>query len=73
MYELSPETLRREGIAVLPATLRDAIDALEADAVMRGALRAAFAETYIAAKREEWELYHGAVPRWEIDHYLDIY
>ncbi|MDB5076645.1 MAG: glutamine synthetase, type [Chloroflexi bacterium] len=73
MYELSPETLLSEGIAVLPATLSDAIDALEADEVVRSALGADFARTYIAAKREEWESYHSAVSQWEIDNYLDIY
>lgn len=73
MYEVSEETLRREGIAVLPATLKEAIDALEQDAVIRAALGEEYARTYIAAKRAEWEEYHNSISQWEIDHYVDIY
>ena len=51
MYEVSKEVLRREGIAVLPATLKDAVDALEADEVIRAALGDEYAQTYISAKR----------------------
>jgi glutamine synthetase len=46
---------------VLPATLKDAIDALEADEVIRAALRDDYAQTYISAKRAEWEEYHNFV------------
>jgi glutamine synthetase len=73
MYEVSEETLRHEGIAVLPATLKDAVDALEADEVIRAALGEEYAQTYIAAKRAEWEEYHNFVSQWEIDHYVDLY
>jgi glutamine synthetase len=73
MYEVSEETLRREGIAVLPSTLKDAVDALEADEVIRAALGDEYAQTYIAAKRAEWEEYHNFVSQWEIDHYVDLY
>src|SRR5436305_8814950 len=73
MYEVSKEVLRREGIAVLPATLKDAVDALEADEVIRAALGDEYAQTYIAAKRAEWEEYHNVVSQWEIDHYVDLY
>ena len=73
MYELSEETLRGEGIVVLPATLKEAIDALEQDEVIRAALGEEYAQTYIAAKREEWEEYHNSVSQWEIDHYVDLY
>jgi glutamine synthetase len=73
MYEVSAETLHREGIAVLPSTLKDAIDALEQDEVIQAALGAEYAKTYIAAKRAEWEEYHNFVSQWEIDHYVDMY
>ncbi len=73
MYEVSEETLRREGIAVLPANLKEAIDALEEDEVIRAALGEEYAQTYIAAKRAEWEDYHNSVSQWEIDHYVDVY
>lgn len=73
MYELSVEDREREGIAVLPATLRDAVDALEADPVIRDALGEEYARLYIAEKRAEWQSYHDAVSQWEIDRYLDLF
>jgi glutamine synthetase len=73
MYEVSEEALRREGIAVLPSTLKDALDALEADEGIRAALGDDYAQTYISAKRAEWEEYHNCVSQWEIDHYVDLY
>src|SRR5207237_2238802 len=73
MYEVIEEALRREGIAVLPSTLKDAADALEADEVIRAALGDEYAQTYITAKRAEWEEYHNVVSQWEIDHYVDLY
>ena len=73
MYEISEEALRREGIDVLPATLKEAIEALEGDEVIQAALGEEYARTYIDAKRAEWEEYHNAVSQWEIDHYVDLY
>ena len=60
-------------IGVLPSTLAEAVDALEQDTVLREALGADYAATYIAAKREEWEDYHNAVSQWEVDRYIDLY
>ena len=73
MYQLDPEEVRREGTAVLPATLAEAIDALEADDTIREALGQEYARTYIDAKRAEWDEYHNAVSQWEIDRYVDLY
>jgi glutamine synthetase len=73
MYRLSEDELKRRGIAVLPSTLKDAIDALEADEVIQAALGEEYARTYIAAKREEWEEYHNSISQWELDRYLDLY
>src|ERR671932_265857 len=46
---------------------------LAADEVIRAALGDEYAQTYIAAKRAEWEEYHNFVSQWEIDHYVDLY
>jgi glutamine synthetase len=73
MYEFTVEDLQREGIDVLPATLKDAIDALEQDPVIRAALGEDYARMYITAKRAEWEEYHNFISQWEIDRYVDLY
>ncbi len=73
MYQLDPEEVRREGTAVLPATLAEAVDALEEDDTIREALGQEYARTYIGAKRAEWDAYHNAVSQWEIDRYVDLY
>jgi len=57
----------------VPATLAEAVDALEGDSVVRAALGDDYAAAYIAAKRDEWESYHNSVSAWEIEHYVDLY
>jgi glutamine synthetase len=60
--EVDPATLpdderERLGIARLPATQEEALDALAADAVLTGALGPVLAESYLAVRRSEWETY----------------
>ncbi|GAC1429632.1 MAG: type III glutamate--ammonia ligase [Chloroflexota bacterium] len=73
MYEVSQDELAHLGITVLPATLKDAVEALEEDEVVRAALGEELAATYLAAKRAEWEDYHNSISQWEIDRYLELY
>jgi glutamine synthetase len=53
-----PEAEReRRGIRRLPATQQEALDALEADAVLMGALGSVLAGSYLAVRRSEWDAY----------------
>jgi glutamine synthetase len=53
-----PEAEReRRGISRLPATQQEALDALEADAVLTGALGSVLAGSYLAVRRSEWDAY----------------
>jgi glutamine synthetase len=53
-----PEDERaRRGIAPLPATQEEALDALEADAVLVDALGETLARSYLAVRRSEWAAY----------------
>ena len=54
----------------LPATLEDALDALEADDVLRGAMGPEIVDTFLAMKRFEAERHRTWVSDWEIDEYL---
>jgi glutamine synthetase len=60
--EVDPATLaaderERRGIRRLPATQQEALDALEADDVLTGALGPVLARSYVAVRRSEWEAY----------------
>ncbi len=73
LYEVSEAELQRRNIGFLPASLREAMDCLEQDAVVREALGETYARYFIEVKREEWRQYHTAVSQWELDHYLPVY
>jgi glutamine synthetase len=54
----------------LPASLTDALDALEADALLRDAIGASIVDTFLAMKRFEAERHRQWVSDWERDEYL---
>jgi glutamine synthetase len=56
--------------ARLPGTLEEALDALEADTVLRDALGPEIVDTFLAVKRFEIERHRAWVSDWEIDEYL---
>ena len=73
LYEITPEELKAEGIELLPASLTEAVDALEQDPVILEALGSPYAEYYIQVKRDEWKRYHDSISQWEIDTYLEAF
>ncbi len=70
MYALADADRRKRGIALLPQSLPQALDALEADPVVAGALGKPLADEFLRAKRQEWFEYHSSVSPWELDRYL---
>jgi glutamine synthetase len=60
----------RHAGARLPGTLEEALDALEADTVLRDALGPEIVDTFLAVKRFEIERHRAWVSDWEIDEYL---
>ena len=73
LYEITSEELKAEGIELLPASLTEALDALEQDPVVLEALGSPYAEYYIKVKRDEWKRYHDSISQWEIDTYLEAF
>ncbi len=73
IFTMSEREKRRLKIRQLPANLSEALDALEKDAVVRGALGEHISEHYLAAKRQEWADYISHVHPWEQQRYLDQY
>ncbi len=63
----------RQGLKQLPLSLESALDALEADELVMGALGSHASASYLRAKRQEWADYRRKVTPWEIDRYLARY
>ena len=61
---------RAEAAAGLPRTLELALDALEADDLLAGALGPEIVEPFVAVKRYEIERHRMYVSEWELDEYL---
>ncbi|MCZ6635607.1 MAG: type III glutamate--ammonia ligase [bacterium] len=73
LYEVPEEVLLGREIEFLPSTLQEALDYLEADSIVKGALGEVYADYFIEVKREEWRQYHQSVSQWELENYLAIY
>jgi len=56
----------------IPRTLGEALDALEADPVVRRALPDEMYMVFDHYKRDEWERFIGTVSEWDVKEYLDI-
>ncbi|GAA2457584.1 glutamine synthetase family protein [Actinomadura vinacea] len=55
----------------LPLTLTDALDAFEADAVVRSTFPDEMADLYLALKRDEWARFCGHITDWEYEMYTE--
>jgi glutamine synthetase len=69
-YDLQGKYLKDHGIRTLPHSLGEAIEALDKDLVMRGALGDHIYHAFRDAKLAEFERYRLAVHPWEHDAYL---
>lgn len=71
LFALGLAGIRARGIAVLPQSLGEAADALEADAVLGAALGAVLHEEFVRLKRAEAIEYARHVSDWEHQRYGD--
>ena len=67
------ETQKRPPLTMLPASLDEAVNELEADPVIKEALGAHIFDRFVSAKRQEWEDYRLEVTPWELGRYLSAY
>lgn len=72
LYEWSDAQLKEAGIGLLPQNLNDALNALEADAVITNAL-GPVADEFLKLKRMEWLEYMRHVSDWEVKSYLEFF
>jgi glutamine synthetase len=73
VYHLSPAERKALGIKTLPANLKEALDYLEADSVVRGALGEHVFENIMRLGLLEWEAYNTYVHPWEVERYINTF
>jgi len=73
LFEQPLAALRERGIGVLPQSLGEAVEALQADTVLCEALGSTLAAEFIEAKRAEWIAYARHVSDWEMQRYGDLF
>ncbi|MEP6503223.1 MAG: type III glutamate--ammonia ligase [Betaproteobacteria bacterium] len=73
LFALDLAQIRARGIPLLPQSLLEAVDALRADEVVRGALGAALADEFDRLKRLEWTAYARHVSAWELARYATAF
>ncbi|PHR24664.1 MAG: type I glutamate--ammonia ligase [Desulfotalea sp.] len=73
IFQMSPAQMDEEGIVVLPADLKEAVEAFAANPISKETLGEHIFSKFIEAKEKEWESYRIAVTDWELKEYLDIY
>ena len=73
IYQMTVRERRRHKIKELPGTLRQALEALGKDEVIRDALGSHLYEHFLEAKTIEYDQYRIAVHGWELEQYLAEY
>jgi len=73
VYHLTPGERKSLDIKTLPANLKEALDYLEADKVIREALGEHVYENIMRLGLLEWEAYNTFVHPWEIERYINNY
>ena len=70
---LPPEERASRGIARLPASLMEAVNALEADRTLTDAMGPVLANSYLAIRRADWELFSQRDAEYEIRNHFYKY
>ena len=72
VFEMTDEERRERGIALLPGSLHEAIQATEESELMRRCLGDHVFESLIKNKKIEWDAYRTHVTDFELERYLSI-
>lgn len=73
IFKMTADQMADEGIVVLPANLKEAIDEFAANPISKDTLGEHIFTKYIEAKNKEWDSFRTAVTEWELEEYLDVY
>ena len=72
VYDLTAEERKAHGIGLLPANLKEALNCLEGDKVLREALGEHVYQNIMRLGDLEWGAYNAFVHQWEIERYINI-
>jgi len=73
IFKMTAAEMEEEGISVMPANLKEAIEVLKTNPISRATLGDHIFEKYIIAKEKEWDSFRTAVTDWELKEYLVAY
>ena len=73
IYAMNRAARHEHDIHSLPADLREAIHAFEADELLTSTLGEHIVSQYVEGKRREWEEYRTVVTDWEINKYIVMF
>ena len=73
LYHFDDQMIVKHAIGSLPGTLKEALDELGRDEVVRQALGEHVYEWFVEAKMSEWDEYRKRVSPWELERYLPTY
>lgn len=72
IWHLTPKEMKKRGIKTVAGSLKEALEALRDDEVIRGALGEHFFTHFYEAKMAEYDKYRISVSQWELDQYLEV-
>ena len=73
IYRMQDTERKANHIQDLPSTLHNALKALSADPIVKGALGDHLYQSFKDSKDLEWAAYRQSVSEWERDQYLELY
>jgi glutamine synthetase len=72
LFHLNDVERKAHGIESLPGSLKEALDNLETDSIVRNALGEHVFEDFMRLGRAEWDAYRISVHDWEVKRYLNL-
>lgn len=73
IFAMSAEARAEKGIVSLPGNLKEALDEMKKDPLIKEVLGDHVYSQYIAGKTAEWDSYRTSVSEWERKHYMIAY
>jgi len=73
IYDMTKEEREAHNVKSLPATLKDALEELQEDEVIREALGEHLYTNFLEAKEIEWDMFRTTVHPWEREQYMSMY
>lgn len=71
VYEMDAKERQERGVEELPGSLRQALEELEKDEVIKSAFSPSLYEAFMRAKWTEWDEFRTQVSDWEIQRFLE--